>query len=459
MPRIKLLMVVALIAFGSSTNRVAHAEEKLVVWFNKGFYPAEDASVDTAVKKFEAKTGVKVEFARYPTPEMVGKTMGAIDLGNPPDVAYGDTFDFNVAAKWAYEGKLEDLTDVLAPMKDQFLPNTLETARLYNNQTRSRALYAFPLKRQTMHVQYWKDMLEAAGFKEASIPRGWKAYWSFWCDKVQPAYRKKTGKEAFGVGSPMGVDSTDSFYSFLTFADAYNVRLVDDVGRLTVNTRRVRRGLTLALRDYAATFEKGCTPPTAVNWKDSDNNTNFHNKSLLMTHNATISIASKWLDDSNSEKLTADERATAKKNYDQLVKVASFPAKPNGRPMVYRQAVKVGVVFQAAKNKKRAKEFVAFLMEDENLIPLVEGSLGRWYPVTKSGAARSFWTTDPHRLTVHKQFKAGVVNFEFTKNYKFSLLNSENVWAKAVNRIATQKWPPEKAADELIARIKQVAGR
>ena len=54
--------------------------------------------------------------------------------------------------------------------------------------------------------------------------------------------------------------------------------------------------------------------------------------------------------------------------------------------MVYRAAVKTGVIFEDAKNKKRAKEFVAFLLQDENLQPYVEGSLGRWYPVTKTGA-------------------------------------------------------------------------
>jgi multiple sugar transport system substrate-binding protein len=33
------------------------------------------------------------------------------------------------------------------------------------------------------------------------------------------------------------------------------------------------------------------------------------------------------------------------------------------------------VIFEAAKNKKRAKEFVTFIMQDENLQPYVEGSL------------------------------------------------------------------------------------
>jgi multiple sugar transport system substrate-binding protein len=373
-------------------------------------------------------------------------------------VAYGDVFDFQVAGKWAFEGRLEDLSDVLLPMKDKFMPITLETTYLYNDKAKKRAYYAFPTKRQTMHINYWKDMLEEAGYKEADLPKAWKAYWDFWCDKAQAGYRKKTGRRIYSVGSPMGVDSSDSFFSFLTFADAYNVKLVDDDGKLLVDRPETKKGLTAALRDYVHTLDKGCTPPSAINWKDPDNNVNFHNKTIMMTHNATISIASKWLDDANNDKLTPQERETAKNNYYNLVRTGAFPAKPDGRPMVYRSAVKVGVIFAEAKNKKRAKEFVQFMMQDENLIPYVEGALGRWYPVTKSGVAREFWTNDPHRKIVHAQFSAGTVPFEFTRNYKFTILNNENVWAKAMNRVAAEKWTVDKAVDEMIARIKQVAG-
>jgi hypothetical protein len=50
--------------------------------------------------------------------------------------------------------------------------------------------------------------------------------------------------------------------------------------------------------------------------------------------------------------------------------------------------------------------------------------------VTKAGAARlSFWLADPHRTSVQKQFSAGTTPFEFTKNYKFTVLNNENIWA------------------------------
>ena len=128
--------------------------------------------------------------------------------------------------------------------------------------------------------------------------------------------------------------------------------------------------------------------------------------------------------------------------------------------MTYRAAVKTGAMFADSKNKKRGKEFIAFLLQDENLTPYVEGSLGRWYPVTKSGAARlSFWLADPHRTSVQRQFAAGTTTFEFTKNYKFTILNNENVWAKAMNRVVSEKWPVEKAVDEMLARIKEVAGK
>ena len=436
----------------------AMAQEKLTVWWVKGFYKAEDEALFAAIRKFEAKhPKVKIELSQYPVQDMIPKTVSALDSGSPPDVAYADVYDFQVTAKWAFDGKLEDISSVIDPIRTRFAPNTVETTFLYNDQAKTRAYYAFPLKQQTMHIEYWSDMLAEAGFKEADIPTTWKEYWSFWCDKVQPAYRQKTGTRTFGIGMPLGVDSSDSFYSFLTFMDAYNVKLVSDSGKLLVDDPSVRQGLINALTDYTSVYAKGCSPPSSTSWKDPDNNVAFHNKTTVMTHNATISIAAKWLDDANNATLTDAQRATANKNYTELIRTAGFPAKPDGGKMVYRTAVKTGVVFKEAKNKVAAKQFVAFLLEEENLTPYVEGALGRWFPVTKLAQERPFWKADRHRLSVYNQYKNGTVTFEFVKNYKFTVLNNENVWAKAMNRILNEKVPVDKATDEMIERIKTVA--
>ncbi len=436
----------------------ASAQEKLTVWWAKGFYKSEDDALLVAIKKFEQKTGVQVELSQYPVQDTIPKTAAALDAGTVPDFAYSDVYDFQTTGKWAFDGKLEDVSDVVAPLKDKFAPNTLETTYLYSDKTKKHAYYAVPMKQQTMHIQYWIDMLNKAGFKESDIPKTWKDYWAFWCDKVQPGYRKATGQRVYGIGQPMGVDSSDSFFSFLTFADAYNVKLVDDEGKLLVDDPKVKQGLMGALKDYTDPYTKGCSPPSSTSWKDPDNNVAFHNKTTVMTHNATISIAAKWLDDYNNESLPADQRAQAKKAYEELIATAGFPNKPDGSPMKYRAAIKTSVIFADSKNKKRAKEFMAFMLQEENITPYVEGSLGRWFPVTKAGQQRSFWQQDKHRRAVYNQFMAGTVTFEFTKNYKFTILNNENVWAKAMNRVVNEKVPLDKAVDEMIARIKAVAG-
>src|SRR6202162_5192711 len=163
----------------------AMAQEKITVWWVKGFYKSEDDALLEAIKKFEAKTGIKVELSQYAIQDMISKTVAALDSGTVPDVAYSDSYDVQAGGKWAFEGKLEDLSDILVPMKSAFAPNTLETALLYNDVTKKKAYYGFPLKQQSMHVQIWKDMLEQAGFKGSELPTQWNDYWSFWCDKVQ----------------------------------------------------------------------------------------------------------------------------------------------------------------------------------------------------------------------------------------------------------------------------------
>jgi multiple sugar transport system substrate-binding protein len=303
--RIALFAAAAAFLFAAGP---AAAQTSITVWWSKGFYKSEDDALIAAIKKFEAKTGIKVELSQYAIQDMIPKTVAALDSGTVPDVAFSDSYDVQAQGKWAFEGRLEDLSDILLPMKGAFAPNTLETAFLYNDQTKKRAYYGFPLKQQSMHVQIWKDLLEKAGFKQSDIPTKWEDYWSFWCDKVQPAIRKATGSRIYGVGQPMGVESTDSLQSFYTFIDAYNVHLVDDNGKLLVDDPKVRDGLIHALKDYTDTYIKGCTPPSSTTWKDPDNNVAFHNKTIVMTHNFTISIAAKWFEDSGADRRAARRR-------------------------------------------------------------------------------------------------------------------------------------------------------
>ena len=258
---------------------------------------------------------------------MIPKTVSALDSGTPPDVAYADVYDFQVAGKWAFDGKLEDISDVITPMKAQFAPNTVETTYLYNDKTKKKAYYAFPLKQQTMHIQYWIDMLAERRLQGERHPEDLEGLLVVLVRQGAAGLPQEDRQaRIYGIGQPMGVDSSDSFYSFLTFMDAYNVKLVDDDGKLLVDDPKVRQGLIGALTDYTDTLHsRAARRRPRRSWKDPDNNVAFHNKTTVMTHNATISIAAKWLDDANNETLPADQRAQAKKNYDELIAHRRLP--------------------------------------------------------------------------------------------------------------------------------------
>ena len=152
--KLKTILATAMFAAGLVTAGQVAAQEKLIVWWEKGFYKAEDDALFAVIKKYEEKhKGVKVELSQYPIQDMIPKTVAALDSGNPPDVAFGNSFDFQVTGKWAFDGKLEDISSVINPIRARFAPNTAETTFLFNDVTKTRAYYAFPIRQQTIHIQ------------------------------------------------------------------------------------------------------------------------------------------------------------------------------------------------------------------------------------------------------------------------------------------------------------------
>lgn len=58
----------------------------------------------------------------------------------------------------------KDVTSIIDPINAKLEPRALSTTFLYNNATQKRAYYAYPIKQQTMHIQYWKETCWPAGF-------------------------------------------------------------------------------------------------------------------------------------------------------------------------------------------------------------------------------------------------------------------------------------------------------
>ena len=263
----------------------------LVVWWEQGFNPEEDAAIVEVIGAFEQKTGQQVELVLVQQDELPPKVQAALDGGSPPDLAFGNLLGAP-AIRWAHEGRLVDLTATVAPVAAMFDPGSLERWTLTDEQTGRRALYGLPVGRTENNLHAWRSLLEKAGFTLDDIPDDWDQFWAFWCDQVQPAVRKALGRDAiWGIGQAMSAAATaDTEILFRQFVDAYEANYVSSDGRLLLDDPEVRHRLILAMTSFTSIWRKGCTPPDSLSWTNLDNNKAFLAERVVMTANQTLSI-------------------------------------------------------------------------------------------------------------------------------------------------------------------------
>jgi multiple sugar transport system substrate-binding protein len=231
----------------------------LVVWWEKGSYAQEDEAVAEIIAAFEQDSGKQVELVLHGQYEVGDQARAVLEAGQAPDFLYLSLGEW--ITQWAYEDKLVDLETALGPVLDLFDADAVEAAMLLNGRTGRRGLYGLPMGRRSYHLHVWNSLLERAGFSLADIPKEWDAFWSFWCDQVQPAVRRALGRnDVWGVGLSMSpvVDTENALEQFQL---AYESPWLDRDRRLQVDDPEIRVGMIKALEAYTLIWRKGCTPP------------------------------------------------------------------------------------------------------------------------------------------------------------------------------------------------------
>ena len=183
----------------------------LVVWWDEGYYAQEDEAVREIIAAFEQKTGKQVELTFHPLDEHPDKITAALAAGRPPDFAFGALsrqLHQRVGARRSSRRSHGHSRRLLEPVRSG-------RARLVDVREREDGADGhctrLPIGRTTNHLHVWKSLLEQAGFTLEDIPKEWDAFWSFWCDQVQPAVRQATGRDdIWGVGLPMSGDAADT---------------------------------------------------------------------------------------------------------------------------------------------------------------------------------------------------------------------------------------------------------
>jgi multiple sugar transport system substrate-binding protein len=412
----------------------------LVIWWDEGYYPEEREAVEEIVAAFEQDTGKQVELVFYSQDELPDKISATFEVGQPPDFAFG--LDLTVyIPKWALEDRLADLTEAIGTFSNMFDPDALEVAMLRNQRTGEKALYALPMGRTSNHLHVWKSLLEPAGFTLADIPKEWDAFWSFWCDEVQPAVRRTIAREdVWGIGLPMSADNYDTWFQFFQFLTAYDANYVSPAGRLIVDTPEKKRKLLEVVANYTAIYRGGCTPPDAVTWTEIDNNQLFHSQRLVMTPNETLSIVNGL-------------KHQRPNDYYENTATIEWPLGRNGEDFAIPGSVISAVVFEGGGNVAGAKQFVNFLSGEGWLMHYLNFSAERILPPMSVLSDEPFWLDpgDPHRMAAAMQVVSRPLAHDFV-----AYGDEWRIWAEAIYRVAADGISPEQAVDEAIARIKQM---
>lgn len=438
------VLVVAALLLAKALPALAETGQRtVVIWWNKGYYPEEDKALEQAVAEWEQLSGYRVDLSFYSTEDIAKKIVSAVEAGLPPDLAFSHFADWQFNPRFAWEGKLEDVSDVIVPIKNLYTSAALDSVYLYNNVEKKRSYYAVPIEQQTIHIHYWRDMLAQAGLDEKAIPKDWEGFWDFW-KQAQEQLRRK-GERVYGLGLPMSTGATDTYFTFEQIMAAYGVELMDRDGNLLVDRPDVRQGIVKALDFYTSFYRGRYVPPGAVNWLDPDNNVNFLNRTTVMTPNPTLSIPA-------SQMANPDV-------YRNKIATIEWPDGPEGRPITYMVSVKTALIFRDSRNKQGAKEFLRYFLVPERLGQYIKNSLGRWFPVMPQLLEDPFWTdpADPHRPVAWRQFtQRSTRPFYMVYNPAYGQVLAENVWGKAIGRVVVEGWPAERAVNEAIDRIKGI---
>jgi multiple sugar transport system substrate-binding protein len=443
-PAIVLAVAIAMAPFG------ARAAD-LVVWWQKGFYPQEDEAVAEIIAAFEQTTGKQVELEQPAQNDIEAKAQAAVSAGQPPDFLFGTGTDY-FYAQWANEDRLIDLSDVIGPFASLFDPDALGYATLLDATTGRRAVYALPVGSVSNHVHVWKSLLEQAGFTLDDIPKQWEAFWSFWCDQVQPAVRKALGRDdIYGVGLAMSA-SSDTSDEFEQFMQPYEANYVTREGKLVIDDPEIRRRLIRAMDSYTAIYRKGCIPPDAVAWDSRGNNQAFLAGAVVMTPNPSLSIPNAL-------------RAERPEDYYKNAVTIGWPDGADGQPLAIVTGLVSAVTFKAGGHVPLAKEFVRFLVGEGWLAHYLDFSAERFLPPMPKLLDAPFWLdpSDPHRMAAAMQFltrpRSRPMEYDYQSvsgDWRYGRVWQEYVWGNAVHRVAADGISPEQAVDEAIARIKEI---
>ena len=412
------------------------------LWWVQGFAQEEDVAFKKVLADYEKASGNKIEASIIPFAPLRQKAISAITSGVVPDIIELADFSFLPLNAWA--DKLIDVSDIVEPVKSQYIDTALRATYTYNNVTKKRAFYAVPMKAAGIPFHIWQSLVEKAGFKVSDIPNTWDAFLDFFMP-VQDKLRAQGMRNIYSYGYQLTSNGVDPGITFQGFLMAYGGKnLVTQDGKLHTDDPQVKDAAVKAIAKLTTPFKKGYVPPGVVNWNDADDNNAFHAKLIVMDFDGSLS--------------TEVALYKKKEEYDDIV-TRGMPLGNDGKEVPSPMPIFGALVPKGAKNVEVAKEFLKYAVRPNVLNEYLKGGLGRWaLPLPEIAKSDPFWFhEDPHRTAYAEEtlMRPTVPLYE-AFNPAMAEVSSEHVFSIAMFDVMNNGMTPEQAIDKAFKRVEAI---
>jgi len=311
------------------------------------------------VKKFEAKYGIQVRVDNESWEDVRPKAAVAANTGAGPDIILGTNDDANL-----YPDKLVDVTDLanyLGKKYGGFYP----ACEAYLRPDGKRWI-GIPLGAAGSMMVYRESALKAAGFN--SFPKDTEAFL-----KMMKALKDKGSPGGFALGHATGDANTWCHWLVWSFGG----KMVDKNNKVVIDSPETIKALEYS-RELYGTFVPG-----TLSWLDPNNNKAFLDGQISVTNNGiSIYYAAKNSQDPKIKELVPD------------INHAEYPVGPAGVGTAFHLFLNQ-MIFKYTKYPKAAKEFIRFMMEEEQYGPWMQAGIGYVAHPLAAYAKNPIWTSDP----------------------------------------------------------------
>ena len=371
------------------------------------------------VKAFTAKTGIEVRVDNESWEDVRPKAAVAANVGSGPDIVLSTNDDANL-----YPEKLvdvSDLCDYLGRKYGGWYPSCEAYLKLDG-----KRWIGVPLGSAGAMMVYRDSQVKAAGFDK--FPRDTDGFL-----KMMKALKDKGTPGGMALGNATG-DSGWTHWLMWAFGGA----LVDKDNRVVINSPETVKAL-----EYSKELYETFVPGT-LSWLDPNNNKAFLDGQCSVTNNGiSVFYAARNSTDPKLKDMVSD------------IQHSQFPVGPVGVPTEYHLFLNQ-MIFKYTKYPKADKEFLRFMMEQEQFNAWLQAAGGYVSQPLRAFEANPIWTADP-RNTPYRDATKNLrpAGYAGKLGYASAGALADFIVANMVAEAASGKVSPKEAAERAQKRAER----